>query len=53
MATNNITVEPFKASGDRCTISIGWAEWIADFNIFLSAAGITDDQRKRECLLYY
>ena len=53
MATNNITVEPFEASGDQSTISTRWAEWIADFGIFLSAAGITDDQRKRDCLLHY
>jgi len=53
MATNNITVEPFEANGDQSTISTRWAEWIADFDIFLSAAAITDDQRKRDCLLHY
>ncbi len=40
-------------SGDQSTISTRWAEWIADFDIFLSAAAIIDDQRKRDCLLHY
>ena len=50
---SNLTTEPFEATGDQSTISTRWTEWIADFDIFLSAAGINDDVRRRDCLLHH
>ena len=29
-----------------------WKKWLADFEMFITAAGITDDTRKRALLLY-
>ena len=34
------------------SLATGWKDWMADFEMFITASGITDVKRKRALLLY-
>ncbi|XP_057312326.1 uncharacterized protein K02A2.6-like [Hydractinia symbiolongicarpus] len=44
--------KPFNVQGDSTSLGIRWKKWQNSFNIYVIAAGITDDVRKRALILH-
>ena len=56
MAQSSIPIQPMPVfdpdAAIGASVATRWNTWIADFEMFLTASGITDDTRKRALLLY-
>ena len=51
MAFNMMPMEPFDAASTANTAQ-RWKKWLNNFDLFVTAAAITDDKQKRATLLY-
>lgn len=49
----SLTLEKFKCEGDPTTLVARWERWKRALEIYLSAAGIEDNEKKKACLLHF
>ena len=56
MTQSSIPIQPMPVfdpdAAIGASVATRWNTWIADFEMFLTASGITDDTRQRALLLY-
>ena len=52
MAFNLLPIEPFDAEGNPNDTGSRWKKWLINFEIFIVASNITDENQKRTTLLY-
>ena len=52
MAHNPPCLERFSTVGDQSSLSQHWKMWRRSFEIYVVAAGITDDKQKQATLLH-
>ena len=52
MAFNLLPIEPFDAEGNPNNTGSRWKKWLSNFELFVMASNITDENQKRATLLY-